>query len=108
MPLNHFRFITVILCLPLILNAAELDTIHSSALVIDAHADIEIPGQESRYVGADGKSQVAPEKMRTGGVDAVVMSIAVGPGPRTAAKRRRGPGPSEVRTYIGFTNVPPF
>ena len=89
MPLNHFRFITVILCLPLILNAAELDTIHSSALVIDAHADIEIPRQESRYVGADGKSQVAPEKMRTGGVDAVVMSIAVGPGPRTAEGRQQ-------------------
>jgi membrane dipeptidase len=59
-------------------------SIHQQALVIDAHADIEIPGKESRYVGADGRSQVAPDKMRAGGVDAVVMAIAVGPGPRNA------------------------
>jgi membrane dipeptidase len=51
--------------------------------VLDAHADIEIPGKESRYVGEDGKSKVSPEKMRAGGVDAVVMAIAVSPGPRT-------------------------
>ncbi len=58
--------------------------VHHRALVLDAHADIEIPGKESRYVGADGRSQVAPDKMRAGGVDAVVMAIAVGPGPRDA------------------------
>jgi len=58
--------------------------VHQRALVLDAHADIEIPGKESRYVGADGRSQVAPDKMRAGGVDAVVMAIAVGPGPRDA------------------------
>ena len=58
--------------------------IHRRALVLDAHADIEVPGKESRYVGADGRSQVAPDKMRAGGVDAVVMAIAVGPGPRDA------------------------
>ena len=58
--------------------------IHDRALVLDAHADIEIPGKESRYVGADGLSKVAPEKMRAGGVDAVVMAAAVGPGPRDA------------------------
>ena len=58
--------------------------VHQRALVLDAHADIEILGKESRYVGADGRSQVAPDKMRAGGVDAVVMAIAVGPGPRDA------------------------
>ena len=58
--------------------------IHKKALVLDAHADIEIPGKESRYVGADGRSKVEPEKMQAGGVDAVVMAIAVGPGPRDA------------------------
>ncbi len=59
--------------------------IHKNALVIDAHADIEIPGKYSRYVGDDGLSQVAPDKMQAGGVDAVVMAIAVGPGPRDEA-----------------------
>ncbi|MEM7097205.1 MAG: membrane dipeptidase [Pseudomonadota bacterium] len=61
------------------------DEIHQTALVLDAHADIEIPGAETRYAGADGRSQVAPDKMRAGGMDAVVMAIAVGPGPRTEA-----------------------
>lgn len=58
--------------------------IHRSALTLDAHADIEIPGKPSAYVGDDGLSQVAPAKMRAGGLDAVVMSVAVGPKPRTA------------------------
>jgi membrane dipeptidase len=60
-------------------NAA---TIHEKILVLDAHADIEIPGRESRYAGADGTSEVSPAKMQAGGVDAVVMVISVGPGPR--------------------------
>jgi membrane dipeptidase len=47
--------------------------IHKAALVLDAHADIEIAGSPSRYAGPDGVSQVAPQKMRAG----------VGPGPRT-------------------------
>ncbi|XOV82734.1 MAG: dipeptidase [bacterium] len=62
----------------------DVALLHRNALVIDAHADIEIPGNYSRYVGDDGLSQVAPDKMRAGGVDAVVMAIAVGPGPRDA------------------------
>lgn len=71
--------------------AAEVDleaqalAIHRRVLVLDAHADIELPNEPSRYAGADGVSRVAPEKMRAGGVDAVVMSVAVGPGPRDAA-----------------------
>jgi membrane dipeptidase len=69
------------------------ERVHADALVLDAHADIEIPGRESPYVGEDGRSQVAPDKMAAGGVDAVVMAIAVGPGPRTpeayAAARRQ-------------------
>ena len=63
----------------LILRAKAM---HASALTIDAHADIEIPGNPSSYVGSDGLSKVAPEKMRAGGLDAVVMALAVGPMPR--------------------------
>jgi len=58
--------------------------IHASALTLDAHADIEIPGKPSSYVGKDGLSKVAPSKMRIGGLDAVVMAVAVGPMPRNA------------------------
>ena len=56
--------------------------LHERILTVDAHADIEIPGAPSSYVGPDGLSKVAPEKMRIGGLDAVVMAIAVGPKPR--------------------------
>lgn len=58
--------------------------IHKSALTLDAHADIEIPGKPSSYVGSDGLSKVAPSKMRAGGLDAVVMALAVGPMPRNS------------------------
>ncbi len=60
-------------------------TIHERVLVLDAHADIEIPGKPSPYVGSDGRSRVEPAKLHRGGVDAVVMAVAVGPGPRNAA-----------------------
>ena len=61
----------------------DAQSIHRDAITIDAHADIELPGQPSSYVGADGLSKVSPAKMRAGGLDAVVMSVAVGPKPRT-------------------------
>ena len=65
-------------------SALTAQDIHARALVLDAHADIELPDQPSRYAGADGRSKVEPAKMRAGGVDAVVMAAAVGPGPRDA------------------------
>ena len=58
-------------------------TLHDRILTLDAHADIEIPGEPSSYVGADGLSKVSPKKMREGSLNAVVMSVAVGPKPRT-------------------------
>jgi hypothetical protein len=36
-------------------NPLDAATVHANALVLDAHADIEIPGKEDRYAGADGK-----------------------------------------------------
>lgn len=71
---------------------AEAKALHKRILTFDAHADIEIPGKPSMYVGADGLSKVAPEKMHAGGLDAVAMAVAVGPLPRNeegfAAARR--------------------
>jgi len=74
-------------------------------LVLDAHADIEIPGHESRYVGKDGLSQVSPAKMRAGGVDAVVMAIAVGPGPRNQAgyAEARAKADAELAAVLAMT-----
>jgi len=81
------------------------EAIHKKALVLDAHADIEIPGKESRYAGADGLSQVAPAKMHAGGVDAVVMSIAVGPGPRDTEgyAQARARANAELAAVIAMT-----
>ncbi len=43
-------------------NSETAESIHKRAFVLDAHADIEIPGHESRYVGPDGLSKVSPKK----------------------------------------------
>ena len=71
---------------------SQAQAIHDRVLVLDAHADIVPPGTTSRYGDADGSSQVAPDKMATGGVDAVVLAVAVGSGLRTPA------GDAEART----------
>ena len=65
------------------LEEASVIELHAAALVLDAHADIVIPSTSASYLSDDGSSKVSLDKMRAGGVDAVVMSIAVGPGPRT-------------------------
>lgn len=67
--------------------AIDVAALHSNAIVIDAHADIALPETSPLYLGADGTSKVTPEKLREGGVDAVVMSVAAGPKPRTDAGR---------------------
>jgi len=82
--------------------------IHEAALVLDAHADIEIPGNPSRYAGPDGVSRVAPSKMVAGGVDAVVMAVAVGPGPRDAAgySAARATADAEISAVIALADDP--
>jgi membrane dipeptidase len=87
---------------------ADPSAIHDQALVLDAHADIELPGHESRYVGEDGLSQVAPAKMRAGGVDAVVMSIAVSPGPRNEEgyAQARAQADRELAAIIAMSSDP--
>ncbi|MEM7358209.1 MAG: membrane dipeptidase [Pseudomonadota bacterium] len=58
--------------------------IHKRSLVLDAHADIATPDR-ARYLLADGRSRVSPELLKSGQVDAVVMTISVdGPGDRSA------------------------
>lgn len=82
--------------------------IHAAAIVIDTHADVEVPGEESRYVGDDGRSKVEPSKMHKGGVDAVVMAIAVGPKPRTEAgyAEAKAQADKELAAVIALTEDP--
>ena len=71
------------------INAApSVAEIHAASLVLDAHADIVIPSTSRAYMSADGSSKVDLAKMRAGGVDAVVMSVAVGPELRKVMPRQ--------------------
>lgn len=63
--------------------AEKATRIHNDVLVLDAHADTVLPETSKTYLASDGLSKVHPSKLRAGGVNAVVMAIAVGPGPRT-------------------------
>lgn len=63
-------------------NAAE---IHRRALVLDGHADILLPATPARYYLPDGGSRISLDRLTQGGVDAIVLSLAVGPGPRDTA-----------------------
>jgi membrane dipeptidase len=63
--------------------------IHQESLALDAHADIVVPSTAANFLSADGSSKVSPEKLKAGGVGAVVMAIAVGPGPRTREDDRK-------------------
>ena len=68
-------------------EAPDVTSIHANAFVLDAHADIALPETSPLYLGADGTSKTALEKLQSGGFDAVVMSLAAGPKPRTPEGR---------------------
>lgn len=59
--------------------------VHAKALVLDGHADVLLPETPRRYYLPGGGSRVDVPHLKAGGVDAVVLSVAVGPGPRDAA-----------------------
>ena len=61
----------------------DVADIHANAIILDAHADIQIDSTSPLYLGADGRSKVAPEKLIAGGFDAVVLSVAASPQART-------------------------
>lgn len=75
--------------------------IHQRALVLDAHVDILIPDTPDRYRDDDGDSHASLQKLKAGGVDAVVLSLAVGPGDRNAAGFKAARAEIETkRAYI--------
>ncbi len=61
------------------------DDIHRRVLVLDGHADVLLPTTAQSYYLPDGGSRVELPRLTQGGVDAIVLSLAVGPGPRDAA-----------------------
>lgn len=74
----------------LISGAASAQTpdaaaVHRRALVLDGHADVLLPSTPARYWLPGGGSRVDLDHLTRGQVDAVVLSLSVGPGPRDAA-----------------------
>ncbi|MDG1441788.1 MAG: hypothetical protein P8R02_03765 [Pseudomonadales bacterium] len=57
--------------------------IHDDTLCLDAHADIVTTKTSPQFLSKGGASKVAPEKMREGGLNSVVLALAVGPGSRS-------------------------
>lgn len=63
--------------------AQDAASVHKRALVLDGHVDVLLPGANPRYFAADGKSFSEIEKLKAGGVDALVYAVAVSTGPQT-------------------------
>lgn len=63
----------------------QAEQIHRRVLVLDGHADVLLPTTAQSYYLPDGGSRVELARLAQGGVDAIVLSLAVGPGPRDAA-----------------------
>jgi membrane dipeptidase len=66
-------------------QAPDARAIHQRVLVLDSHADVLLPSTPARYYAPDGGSRVSIDKLVAGEVDAIVLSVAVGLGPRDAA-----------------------
>lgn len=63
----------------------EAATIHDRVLVLDSHADVLLPSTPKRYYLDGRDSRVDLPHLEKGGVDAIILAVAVGPGPRDAA-----------------------
>lgn len=59
--------------------------VHDRILVLDSHADVLLPSTPKRYHLQGGGSRADLPQLEKGGVDAIVLAVAVGPGPRDAA-----------------------
>lgn len=73
---------------PVWAQAQNAEAVHRAALVLDGHADVLLPSTPERYYLPGHGSRVDLDHLTRGGVDAVVLSVAVGPGARDAAGQR--------------------
>lgn len=63
--------------------AGDVSAVHGRALVLDGHVDVLLPGTNARYYAPDGRSYTELDKLKAGGVDALVYAVAVSTGPDT-------------------------
>lgn len=64
---------------------SEAAGVHDRVLVLDSHADVLLPSTPKRYYLDGRESRVDLPHLSKGGVDAIVLAVAVGPGPRDTA-----------------------
>ncbi|MCD9004750.1 dipeptidase [Luteimonas sp. XNQY3] len=64
-------------------DAPDPRAVHDAVLAFDGHADLLLPETPKRYYLPDGGKRTTLERLQRGGVDAIVFSIAVGPGDDT-------------------------
>jgi membrane dipeptidase len=77
-----------LLAVPAIAQAqagGDATAVHDRILVFDSHADVLLPSTPKRYYLEGGGSRVDLPHLEKGGVDAIILAVAVGPGPRDAA-----------------------
>ena len=84
-------------------QSTDAAAVHRRALVLDGHADILLPSTPARYYLPDGGSRISLDRLTQGGVDAIVLSLAVGPGPRDAAGVQAAR--AEVDTKLGIVRA---
>ncbi len=83
----------------------EVRKVHDAVLVLDGHADVLLPDTPQRYYLPDGGKRTSFERLQQGGVDAIVFSIAVGPGEATAEADAKAKADADaklaaVRTWL--------
>jgi membrane dipeptidase len=83
---------------------ARARAIHEHVLTLDSHVDVVVPGAPSEY-GPGQKDQADLGELRRGGIDAIALAIAVGPGPRTtdgvaAARTEADAKLAVIRSFI--------
>lgn len=61
----------------------DVAAVHDAVLVLDGHADVLLPDTPQRYYLPDGERRNTLARLQQGSVDAIVFSIAVGPGDAT-------------------------
>ncbi len=74
-----------LLAVPAAAQQVDASAVHLRALVLDGHVDVLLPSTPARYYLSGGGSRADLDHLTRGQVDAVVLSLAVGPGPRDAA-----------------------
>jgi membrane dipeptidase len=84
---------------------AQAQRLHARGLNLDAHADVLHPDSRAQYVAPGARSRIDLARLREGGIDAITLAVAVGPGPRTpeshaAAQREARERLETVRGFV--------